>query len=78
MRLDLDQHLIKGIGQNAHLVAAHFVCANGVVVVVCDRTRGASEPKNRIGNETQKLTGKNESDKERGNETQSKDAAVQF
>jgi len=76
--LDLGQHLIEGVGQNAYLVAAHFVCADGVVVVICNRTRGASKPENWIRNETQKLTGKNEREKERGDENQSKDTAVQF
>ncbi len=41
--LDLDQHLIEGVGQDPDLVATHFVGAHGVVLVVCDRARGARQ-----------------------------------
>ena len=76
--LDLGQHLIEGIGQNAHFIAANSVCADGIVLVVCDGTRGASEAEDWVRNETQKLTRKKEREKERGGQNQSKDPAVKF
>ena len=56
LRLDLRQHLIESVGENANLIPAHLICADRVIIVVCNRACGSSEPKNRIGNETQKLT----------------------
>ena len=78
LRLDLGQHLIEGVGQNSDLVTAHFVCADGVVLVVCDGARGARQPEDRIGNETQKLPRKEEGEKEGRGENQGKNAAIEF
>ena len=78
LRLDLGQHLIEGVGQDSDLVATHFVCADGIVLVVGDGARGARKPENRIGNETQKLPRKEEGEKERSGENQSKNAAVEL
>ena len=78
LRLDLGQHLIEGVGQNSHLITAHFLCADGIILVVRDGARSASEPENRIGNETQKLTRKEECEKKGGGENQSKNAAVKL
>src|SRR4030095_15229022 len=78
LRLDLGQHLIEGVGQDSNIVAAHFVCADRIVFVVCDGARGASELEDGIGNETQKWTRKKEGEKEGSGENQTENAGIEL
>ena len=66
LRLDLPQHLVEGVGQQAQFAAAGFPGPNGIVFFLGNGPRGGGQVEDGAGNKPPQTPGKKQGKKERG------------